>query len=91
MTQNALSDQNFYYSKLAVLNTDTVQGTNLVRLKISGSNGGLSVSESASISFTMVPVTPQDENFKDCWLFQGEDGQLYPAVGTSAGELLIEK
>lgn len=87
---NAIPDQNHYYSKLAVLNTDTVQGTNLIRLKINGSNNGIMADDSATISFTMIPVTPQDENYKDCWLFQGTDGQLYPAVATSTGKLLVD-
>lgn len=86
----ALPDQNFYYSKLAVLNTDTVQGTNLVRLKINESINALAVDEVATISFTMVPVSEKDENYKDVWLFEGTDGQLYPAVGTADGELLID-
>lgn len=86
---NALKDQNFRPTKLAVLNTDTVQGANLVRLKITESNNGLKINTTATISFTMQPVTPQDENYVDCWLFQGSDGLLYPAVATSDGELLV--
>jgi len=86
----AIPDQNYRYSLLAVLNTDTVQGTNLVRLKMNPDNGGLSVDEVATISFTMVPVSEKDENYKNVWLFEGTDGQLYPAVGTSDGELLID-
>jgi len=85
----AIRDQNFRPAKLAVLNTDTVQGTNLVRLKINESNGGLKYNTTATISFTMQPVTPQDENYVDCWLFKGSDGLLYPAVATSDGELLV--
>ncbi len=87
----AIPDQNFYYSKLAVLNTDTVQGTNLVRIKVNSSDQSLLVNNTDTISFTMVPVTPQDENYKDCWLFEGEDtGLLYPAVANASGELLID-
>jgi len=85
----AIRDQNFRPAKLAVLNTDTVQGTNLVRLKINESNGGLKYNTTATISFTMQPVTPQDGNYVDCWLFQGSDGLLYPAVANADGELLI--
>lgn len=89
--ENALPDQNFYYSKLAVLNTDTVQGTNLVRIKVNPSNRGLKVTTTATISFSMIPVTPKDENYKNCWLFQGEStGLLYPAVATIDGELLVD-
>lgn len=90
MSENAIRDQNFVTSKLAVLNTDTVQGTNLVRLKINPSNNGILVNMVATISFTMVPIDPQDENYVNCWLFQGEDGLTYPAVATSDGALLVE-
>lgn len=90
-SENAIRDQNFIPSKLAVLNTDTVQGTNKVRLKINTSNNGLKVNTSATISFTMTPVDAQDENYINCWLFQGDDGLTYPAVATSDGELLIEE
>jgi len=90
MSENATLDQNHFAGKLAVLNTDTVQGANLVRLKINSTNDGLKVNMSATISFTMIPVTPQDENYKDCWLFQGSDGLIYPAVATADGELLID-
>jgi hypothetical protein len=82
-------DQNYRTAKLAVLNTDTVQGTNLVTIKINESNNGIKINTTDTISFTMQPVTPQDENYVDCWLFQGTDGLLYPAVANSNGELLI--
>jgi len=82
-------DQNRRTAKLAVLNTDTVQGTNLVTIKINESNSGLKINTTDSISFTMQPVTPQDGNYVDCWLFQGSDGLLYPAVANADGELLI--
>lgn len=84
----APQDQNRVFSKLAVLNTDTVQGTNLVTIKVD-SNGLLTVDDVAAISFTMVPVSPKDENYRNCWLFEGTDGLTYPAVATAAGELLI--
>lgn len=87
---NALRDQNFVPSKLAVLNTDTVQGTTKVCLKINPSNNGLKVNSVATISFTMVPIDAKDENYVNCWLFQGLDGLTYPAVATVDGELLIE-
>lgn len=86
---NAIQDENRVFSKLAVLNTDTVQGTNLVRIKINSGNGEISVDEVATISFTMQPVDPQDENWVNCWLFEGTDGLTYPAVATSTGALLI--
>lgn len=84
-------DQNYRTAKLAVLNTDTVQGTNLVTIKFNESNDGIMVNTTDTISFTMQPVTPQDENYVDCWLFQGTDGLLYPAVANSDGELLISQ
>jgi hypothetical protein len=86
---DAIRDQNFIPTKLAVLNTDSVQGTNLVRIKINESNNGLKINTTDTISFTMQPVTPQDQNYVDCWLFEGTDGLLYPAVVNASGELLI--
>lgn len=85
---NAKRDENHIPAVLAVLNTDTVQGTNLVPVKLTGDN--LEVDESATISFTMVPVDPQDKNYRNVLLFEGSDGQLYPAVATSSGALLTE-
>lgn len=84
-------DQNYRTAKLAVLNTDTVQGTNLVTIKIDEGNGGIGYNTTDTISFTMQPVTPQDENYVDCWLFQGTDGLLYPAVANADGELLVSE
>lgn len=91
MSENALRDQNFRPTALAVLNTDTVQGTNLVRIKRSESDGGIGYNTTDAISFTMQPVNPRDENYVDCWLFQGTDGLLYPAVANSDGELLASE
>ncbi len=88
--ENAIADQNFVRSKLAVLNTDTVQGTNLVRIKINPANNGLKVNTTDTISFTMTPIDPRDQNYRGCWLFVGDDGLTYPAVANSDGELLIE-
>ena len=87
---NAPKDQNYRPAKLAVLNTDTIQGTNLVTIKYNESNDGIKVNTTDTISFTMQPVTPKDENYVDCWLFQGSDGLLYPAVANASGELLID-
>ena len=84
----ALRDENYVPGTLAVLNTDSVQGTNLVAISMDG--GDLSVDEVATISFTMQPVTPQDANYVNVLLFEGSDGLLYPAVATSAGALLID-
>lgn len=87
---DALIDQNTVSSKLACLNTDTVQGTNLVRIKINSTNNGICINETDTISFTMQPVDPRDENFRTCWLFEGTDGNVYPAVANSDGELLVD-
>lgn len=82
-------DQNFVTAKLAVLNTDTVQGQNLVPIAIDGSTGFIYVDDTSTISFTMKPVSPRDQNYVACWLFEGLDGNVYPAVATAQGHLLI--
>lgn len=87
---NAPRDENSVIGKLAVLNTDTVQGTNLVPIAIDESTGEVLVNQADSINFTMVPVDPRDENYATCWLFQGSDGLTYPAVANSDGELLVD-
>jgi len=88
---NALRDQNNVTAKLAVLNTDLVQGTNLVRIKLDENNfNSVAVNTVDTISFTMVPIDEKDENYVNCWTFVGSDGLLYPCVATAAGELLIE-
>lgn len=87
---NAIHDQNWVKTKLAVLNTDTIQGQHLVNIAINTSNGGLEINSTATISFTMVPIDPHDENWQKCWLFEGLDGLTYPAVATAAGEILVD-
>lgn len=88
---NAKPDENGVFSKTAVLNTDTVQGTNLVRLVCNEGNfSSLKVNTTDTISFTMVPIDPRDENYRTCLTFTGSDGNLYPCVATAAGELLID-
>ena len=87
---NALRDNNFVPGKLACLNTESVQGTNLVRICNDEVTGGLCVNTTATKSFTMQPIDPRDQNYVGCWLFQGTDGLVYPAVATSDGELLID-
>lgn len=89
MSNRALKDVNNVPSKLACLNTDTIQGTNLVALRINGSTGRIKVNTTATISFTMQPITPRDVNFTPCWTFEGSDGNTYPCVATASGELLI--
>lgn len=88
---NASRDNNFVPGKLAVLNTDTVQGTNLVRIEIDESSGGVMQDTTATISFTMQPVDPRDQNYVACWLFEGTDGLTYPAVATSDGAILVDE
>lgn len=86
---NAPRDENNVPSRLAVLNTDTVQGTNLVPIKVD-SLDRIKINEVDTISFTMQPVDPRDENYVGCWLFEGTDGLTYPAVANADGELLID-
>lgn len=86
---NALRDVNYITTKLAVLNTDTTQGTNLVRLEINSSTGRIKMNATDSISFTMKAIDPRDDNYISCWLFEGTNGLTYPAVGNSSGELLV--
>lgn len=87
---DASRDQNNIPCRLAVLNTDTEQGQNFVNLSIN-SDGTLRVNQADTISFTMQPVDPKDENYVNCWLFEGPDGLLYPAVANASGELLIDR
>ena len=89
MLKNASRDDNNVTGKLAVLNTDSVQGTNLVKIAIDPVSGGINVDEVSTISFPMLPVAPNDNNYVKCWLFQGTDGKTYPAVATVQGNLLI--
>lgn len=88
MTQ-APRDENFVPGKLAVLNTDTVQGQNLVPIAINPTNSRIKFVAGDTINFTMVPVDPKDENYVSCWLFEGTDGEVYPAVATANGELIV--
>ena len=91
MSENAVRDQNFVPSKLAVLNTDSVQGTNLVRIKVNPATGGMLINTVDGISFTMVPIDPQDENYVNCATWQGSDGFMYPWVADADGAVLIEE
>lgn len=91
MSENAIRDKNRIPSKLAVLNTDTVQGTNKVRIAINESNGGMMINTTDTVSFTMVPIDAQDENYVDCMMFVGSDGLTYPWVCNADGEVLIDE
>lgn len=75
---------------MAVLNTDVVQGTNLVNIAIDESTGEILIDEVGTISFTMEPVSLRDENYQNVWLFQGTDDLVYPAVANVDGELLVD-
>lgn len=86
---NAPRDENNVPTQLAVLNTDTVQGETLVPLQIT-SAGLIKIDSSETISFTMQPIDPKDQNYVNCWLFEGSDGLTYPAVANSNGELLVD-
>lgn len=87
----ALLDENGVPSKLCVLNTDSVQGTNLVRLTIDSTTGGIRQNTTDTISFTMQPVGKNDQNYKNVWLFQGTDNLTYPCVANADGELLVDE
>jgi hypothetical protein len=86
-SEDAPRDENNIPAKLGVLCTDTVQGQTLVPISIK--DGRIRVNRDDTISFTMVPVDPKDQNYVNCWLFKGLDGQLYPAVVDAEGKLLI--
>ena len=85
---NAAQDENRVVAGLAVLNTDTTQGTNLVRVKVTN-GGAMYVNTSDTISFTMIPIDEKDDNYKNCLTFTGTDGNIYPWVANSDGEVLI--
>lgn len=85
----ALTDSNSTKTLLAVLNTDTLQGTNLIRIAEDPVTHGVLIDETSTISFAMKPIDPRDQNYTSVWAFQGTDGQLYPAVATSVGALLV--
>ncbi len=87
---NALIDQNTEGSGLAVLNTDTVQGQHLVRIAISESNSGMKTNSLDTISFTMVPVGKDDENYRYVLMWEGTDGLPFPFVANAAGEVLVD-
>ena len=44
-----------------------------------------------TISFTMTPISPKDENYQNCMLFVGTDGLTYPWVCDSEGKVLINE
>ena len=87
---NAVPDGNYVRSRLAVLNTDTVQGQHLVAIGIAESTGSMMVNTTDTISFTMVPIDPRDENYRACMMWVGSDGLTYPWVADADGAVLID-
>lgn len=83
-----LQDNNFIWSKLAVLNTDTVQGQHIVPIRCTAA-GAIEMTSTDTISFTMVPDNIPRRGNLPVWTFQGTDGKLYPAVANANGQLLI--
>lgn len=86
---NASRDDNAVPTRLAVLNTDTIQGQHLVRIAINSVDKSVQMNATDTISFTMIPVDPRDWNYVGCWLFNGLDGKVYPAVANVNGEVLV--
>jgi hypothetical protein len=84
---NAPHDANFIKGKLGVLNTD---GVTTVPIAIDEITGAMMTDDTSTISFTMTPISPQDENYQNCLLFVGTDGLTYPWVVNSSGEVLID-
>ena len=83
---NAPQDENFIKGKLGVLNTD---GVTTIPIACNELTGGIKVNEVDTISFTMTPIAPDDENYNRCMLFVGSDGLTYPWVVNADGEVLI--
>lgn len=83
---NAPQDENFIKGKLGVLNTD---GVTTIPIACNELTGGIKVNEVDTISFTMTPISPEDENYNKCMLFVGSDGLTYPWVVNADGEVLI--
>lgn len=83
-------DDNYVVPKLAVLNSDPIQGINLVPIQIN-SNNQILCTTTDTISFIMIPVSPRSKNYLGCWLFKGLDGKTYPAVANASGALLIQE
>jgi hypothetical protein len=67
------------------LNTD---GVTLVPIKIDPATGGMFMDTMSTISFTMTPIGPGDENFNKVLLWEGTDGKTYPWVVNSNGAVL---
>jgi len=84
---NASADQNFVRGKLGVLNTD---GITTIPIAIDEATGGMKIDATSTISFTMTPIAPGDENYNKVLLWEGTDGLTYPWVVNSDGAVLID-
>jgi hypothetical protein len=85
---NSPHDQNQIKSRLAVLNTD---GVTTIPIAIDELTGAMKVNVTDTISFTMTPLSPRDDNYHTCMLFVGSDGLTYPWVCNASGEVLISQ
>jgi len=84
----ASQDQNWVKGKLGVLCTD---GVTTIPIAINESNGGMKVDTVSTISYTPVPIAPEDENFAHVMLFEGTDGLTYPWNVNASGAVLIQE
>lgn len=85
---NTPHDQNFIKSRLGILNTD---GKTTIPIAIDELTGRMKTDLGSTISFTMTPISPQDENYQNCMLFVGSDGLTYPWVVNSDGAVLTDE
>lgn len=83
---NPAHDQNRVMAKCGVLNTD---GRTIVPIKYKESTGEMLTTTTDTISFTMTPIAPRDDNTYPTLLWEGTDGLTYPWVCNSAGRVLI--
>ena len=84
---NAPRDTNHVPAKLGVW---CVDGVTKIPIAMNPLNDGVMVDTASTISYTPVPVDQQDENWVDCWLFEGSDGLMYPVNVNADGAILIE-
>lgn len=84
---NAPADQNHVRGRLGVLYTD---GVTTIPIAIDEVTGGMKVNEVDTVQVTLQPISPHDENFKDCMMFVGSDGLTYPWVVDADGAVLID-
>ena len=84
---NASRDNNHIAGKLGVLNTD---GVTLIPIAIDEGNNGMKINQVDTVSFTMTPIAPGDENYEKVLLWEGTDGLTYPWVVDSNGAVLVD-